>query len=618
MRLTGHGVDDSWTSFGQRRGIPGATLSGLDITRARIDCGGVADPGSYPSPPMSGSPPLPAKTSHGVAERSEGAHQTTTRDVYRGIPTTRSDERAHAGAAGEPPLFLSEASERGSYAFPRSDGPGTRSLPYPPALGQATSQPTAYMSGPETGATAHNQPGSLPPQAYPPTGHHGIGDAVQSTTPKPQRKAKGHVASACVPCKKAHLRTNKEGACVDVQHKKRGRPRLRDDSQTKYEGARFGSTVDSMRRPLSSSYGPGPPPPGMVYDDPLRRIQSYRVLKSQPAEATAPRFPERGLVSDTNVFSTPLSIATARTPEEPVAYLTIGLEFSKASSSFLSGVGRTSVAGLEFTHVLTPEERPRATRLQQQAQEEQTRKDPAYLPPIFSDRTDAVIQSLGFSPEEVARHPLPWLDTFAFLGDDGQVRQVSVRAGLASQNSIYFVVLLLSRVSRSSYPTPSPSLREMSGSFEVGLQSYSQPTPLSATFDSRQPRLSDSGYDSRQPGPPPSGPLNMLPTRSPGLSSSTYGVSPNRPEYPITPRTYQTPRTDVHAAARPSQAADYQILPLPRIRSPPVSASQHPEPLQGQPQLPSLPPPPPYQPREETSRMGIGGLLEHPGTTRSA
>jgi len=427
---------------------------------------------------------------------------------------------------------------------------------------------------------------------------------------------------------------------VDVQHKKRGRPRLRDDSQAKYEGARFGSSVDAMRRPLSSSvYGPGPPL-GMVYDDPLRRTQSYRVLKSQPAESLAPRFPERGLASDANIYPAPLSITTARVPEEPVAYLTIGLEFSKASPSFLSAIGRSTVAGLKFLGVLVAEERPRASRLQQQAQEEQTRKEPAYLPPIFNERSEAVMQSLGFTADEVSRYPLQWLDTFAFLGDDGQPRSIPVRAGLATRDSIYFVVMLLNRTPRPSYPTPSPSIRDMGGSFEPGLQLYSQPTPLSATFDPRQSRLGDPGFDLRQGGPP-SATLHMLTARSPGLSSA-YGVSPSRPDYPITPRTYQapTPRTEVHpVAGRPPQAAEYQLPPLPRIRSPPAGSSQQHDPShtqqhpqhqhhhqqhqqqqqQQQQQQPQQPPPlPPYLAREERPpRLGIGGLLDQPGPAKS-
>ncbi|KAL2175632.1 uncharacterized protein P884DRAFT_286392 [Thermothelomyces heterothallicus CBS 202.75] len=438
------------------------------------------------------------------------------------------------------------------------------------------------------------------------------------------------------PCSRC-VSTNKEAACVDVQHKKRGRPRLRDDGQARYEGSRFGSAADAMRRPLV--YDPGPRL-GMVHDDPVRRSQSYRVLKSQPAEPIAPRFLERGLASDANVYPAPLSIAPARAPEEPVAYLTIGLEFSRVSPSFLSAIGRSSVTGVDFANVLVAEDRPRASRLRQQAQEEQTRKDPAYLPPIFNERSEAVMQSLSFTPEQVSRYPLHWLDTFTFLGDDGHARPISVRAGLASRDSIYFVVLLLNRTSQPSYPTPSPSsLRDLGGSFDPGLQPYSQSTPPSATFDSRQSRLSDAGHhDPRQTAQPTGGSsLHMLPVRSPSLLSSPYGLSPGRADYPITPRAYQVPRTEAHPSGRPSQLADYQ-LPLPRIRSPPLGTSQQrdvpqtqqslpPPPAPPAPPPPHPPPPPaaaaaaaalpPYQAREERSRIEIGGLIEQPETRES-
>ena len=231
------------------------------------------------------------------------------------------------------------------------------------------------------------------------------------------------------------------------------------------------------------------------------------------------------------------------------------------------------------------------------------------------------MQSLGFSAEEVSRYPLQWLDSFTFLGDDGQARSMSVRAGLATRDSIYFVVLLLNRMHRPSYPTPSPSIRDMGGSFEPGLHLYSQPTPLSATFDPRQSRMSDPGYDPRQTEPP-SASLHMLTARSPGLSSA-YGASPSRPDYPITPRTYQAPRTEVHPSGRPPPpAAEYQLPPLPRIRSPPTgtSSQQLEQPHAPQPQQqPQQPPPLPqqYKSREERPRIGIGGLLEPPGPSRS-
>ncbi|KAK4039096.1 hypothetical protein C8A01DRAFT_16868 [Parachaetomium inaequale] len=206
MRPSGHRGDDSWTSFGQRRGLSDTARFGLDLTRTRAGSGGAAGPASYPSPPMSGTPPLPLKISHEVAERSQGTYQATTQDVYSSISTTQNEERTRAGVAGGPRPFLSDTPERAPYAFPRLDGPTARPLPYPQPLGQAATQPTAYLPGPGTGMVP-NHPGSLPPpEPYPPAAHHPVPDALQNTPPKPQRKTKGHVASACVPCKRAHLR----------------------------------------------------------------------------------------------------------------------------------------------------------------------------------------------------------------------------------------------------------------------------------------------------------------------------------------------------------------------------------------------------------------------------
>ncbi|KAL2133904.1 hypothetical protein VTI74DRAFT_1469 [Chaetomium olivicolor] len=624
MRISGNRGEDSWTSFIQRRGLPDPTRFDLDLTRTRADSGGVAGLRSYPSPPMSGSPPLSLKTSQEVAERSQGRYQATTQDVDSAIPTTQSGERTSIGLGSAPRPSFSGPADRPSYTFPQHEdsAASARPPPYPRQFSHATAQPAAYLPHPGI-ATASGQPGPLPaPQAYPAATHHSIPESIQLAPPKPQRKTKGHVASACVPCKKAHLRcdaerpcsrcisTNKEGSCVDVQHKKRGRPRLRDDNQAKYD-TRFGGGAEAMRRPLSSAYGPVSSL-GMVYDDPLRRTQSYRVLKSQPVESLAPRFPERGLASDANIYPAPLSITTGRVLEEPVAFLTIGLEFSRVSASFLSTVGRASVSGLKLVNVLVAEERTKASTLQQQAQEEQTRKEPTYLPPIFNDRSETVMQSLGFTPEEVSRYPLPWVDTLTFLGDDGQGRRLPIRAGLATRNSIYFVVLLLNRTPRSSYPTPSP--RDLgASSYDPALQPYpTQPTPLSATFDTRQSRLSDPGYDPRQAGPS-SGPLHMLTGRGPGLPPA-FGASSSRPDYPITPRTYQTPRSELQSTGRPPPP-EYQLLPLPRIRTPPGGTSQQFEatPPHQQQQHQSQPQQGPYLTRDERPRLGIGGLLEKPG-----
>ncbi len=333
---------------------------------------------------------------------------------------------------------------------------------------------------------------------------------------------------------------------------------------------------------------------GMAYDDNLRRT-SYRVLKSQPAEPIVPRFPERALASDSSVFPAPLSIPP-RAPE-PAAFLTLDLEFGIASSTFLDATGRGSVQGSRLVDTLSPADREKVAALQRQIQDERKRKDPTYLPPMFAKEVaNNVIQGLGFSSEEILRYPLEWQEYLTFLGQDGQARPFSARMGLAKLESIYFVVLLLNSQARAYlYPTPSPNPREITYAYPQAQQPYSQPTPVSATFDPRQPRPSESGYGARQVGP--GVPPPMMSGLSPGLQS-TYSASPGRTDYSHGP-PYQTPRSELMPGSRPPQGAGYQ---LPPIRSQQPSTSQQHE--------------MPYQAREERPRVDIGGLLDHPGPSK--
>ncbi|KAK3318529.1 hypothetical protein B0H66DRAFT_241949 [Apodospora peruviana] len=610
MQDLGYPRDDSRISLGHRRGLPDLARILLDLTWARADSESAARLESYPSPPMSGSPPLPPKASQEAAERNQG-YQTTTQDVYRGISTTQGDDRAQAVNPSPSRGFAPPVGERIPYGFHHQEGPMPRPLSYSQQIGQVVPQPP-YLPAPGAAAGSTTRP--LPgPQAYPSSALHPTQESLHQTSSKAQRKTKGHVASACVPCKKAHLRCDaqrpcsrclsngKEEACVDVQHKKRGRPRLRDDrGEIKYDSARFGSAPDPMRRQISSFYAPGTgvSSMGMAYDDNLRRTQSYRVLKSQPAEPNIPRFPERGSASDANIFPAPLSIST-RIPE-PAAFLTVDLEFSKASSPFHDAVGRTSIIGLKLVDLVVPQDREKASNLERRMQDEQKRRAPTYLPPIFGkEKEDQVMQTLGFSSEEISRYTLDWHEYLNFLGQDGQARQIPVRMGLAMRDSIYFVVLVLNLATRSfQYPTPSPNPRDITYSYQPVQQAYSQPTPVSATFDPRQARLGDSGYGTRQLAQP-GAPSQAMTGLSPGLPSS-YSASPNRPDYGGGTSPYQIPRSELHPVGRPSQAPGYQLPPI-RSQQPSVPQQQE----------------SPYQAREERSRVDIGGLLDRPDTLKS-
>ncbi|KAK0735700.1 hypothetical protein B0T21DRAFT_384485 [Apiosordaria backusii] len=205
-----HPGDDSWTPLGQRRGISDLARSALslDLHWVRADTESAARQRSYPSPPMSGSPSIPPKLSQEAAERAQGSYQPITQDVYRGIPTTQSHERTQAGSVTGPSRqFLADPPERATYSFPQhSERPAPQSLPYTHLPVQIGGQPgPAYLPIPGTGSTVGPSGQLAASQTYPPALHSQVQEPLQHSSPK-ARKTKGHVASACVPCKKAHLR----------------------------------------------------------------------------------------------------------------------------------------------------------------------------------------------------------------------------------------------------------------------------------------------------------------------------------------------------------------------------------------------------------------------------
>ncbi|PKS08981.1 hypothetical protein jhhlp_003594 [Lomentospora prolificans] len=573
---------------------------------------------------MSGSPPLPPKTRSEAGDRSQGhgpyplppqQHQHP-RDVYRGHPRHQShpeDVRVQLPTTlpPPPPSIRSypqplETSDRMGYYRP-AEPPLPRRLSFPPPgpshLPQPHQQPVYPPAPPATGAS----------QSYAPSTQASTPAATSFEPPRPARKAKGHVASACVPCKKAHLRCDaqrpcsrclmngKEDSCIDVQHKKRGRPRLRDDRDARFDGSRFTAGQDTgLRRPL------GAYPGGSIlsgYEATLRRNSpSHRVLKSQPSESTASRYIERALPSDASVYpATPLSVTTR--PPEPVAYLTMELEIVKASTSFLEVVGIQSLKGRALYDVVLPAERDRVDGYKRQLHDDRARQEPRYLPPIFNKHeSERVIQALGFGAEDFSRIPLDRPGHLTFLAVDGQQRSLSFQFGLTKVESIYVVVLRLNVASRYPYPSPSPHSRDtMAAGYPYQTQaaphhqqqqSYLQHTPVSATFDPHRPRFEQSPQVGRPVTAPPGN--QLLSGLSPGVPA--YSPSSGRPEYAAGPSSYQIPRSELTSTSRTPQAPSFQLPPI-RAHPQPTTATLNDAPL----------------PRDERpNRVDIGGLIDRP------
>lgn len=206
MQTPNRGIDQSFIPLSQRRGRSDQAAGALNLTWARVEeeeCA-LRSTRAYPSPPMSGSPPRPLKPNQEVAGRGQGGFQTPTHDVYRAGPTVSGGEY-QAAPPLPPPLpitarrpFAAETSERVPYPYRRPEDTLSRPIPYPPPAGQMMPQPQYSLppvAGPGLGPAPYSIPTNPPISENPPF-----------TSPKSQRKTKGHVASACVPCKRAHLR----------------------------------------------------------------------------------------------------------------------------------------------------------------------------------------------------------------------------------------------------------------------------------------------------------------------------------------------------------------------------------------------------------------------------
>lgn len=157
---------------------------------------------AYPSPPMSGSLPpssAGAPTASNPSQNRDTRQISNTQDGSRGLGHNLLSRESPSPALTAGPsaqVYQPDVSNMGPYAFRRPEAPSGRPLSYPQGLGPGAPQ-HQYM---------HPSPG-ISTVSYPLTARPQTMEHPPYTSPKSQRKTKGHVASACVPCKKAHLRS---------------------------------------------------------------------------------------------------------------------------------------------------------------------------------------------------------------------------------------------------------------------------------------------------------------------------------------------------------------------------------------------------------------------------
>ncbi|KAI9052830.1 hypothetical protein LZ554_003103 [Drepanopeziza brunnea f. sp. 'monogermtubi'] len=558
---------------------------------------------------MSGSPPLPPRRNLESSDRGHGSYGSGGQDVYRGLQTPQMDHMEPRGA----PLRGYMPEQPPSMLYPvqyRPEQMGPTQAQYQQALPQVPPQPQQHH-----GYAPHPQ--ALQP--FPAPDGQPVMEAPGFESPKQQRKTKGHVASACVPCKRAHLRCDaqrpcsrclsngKEETCIDVQHKKRGRPRLRDERESRYEavGAGYPPPVDHlMRRPLSMYPSTDPAP----FADTLQRPGSYRVLKSHGGlmggGPMGPRYTDHASSADANMYGgahVPPRMTSSFEP--PCAYLTMEMQFAKTTQSFGETIGVQSIQSRRLQDLVSANDRNKVACLQKDLEEERRGREPNYLPPIYLTKfeEDHVIQTIGFGPEDIGSLRIDRQEMFTFQAPDGQQRTFQVRLGLGKRESTYFIVLLLvlpSTPQMYHQPSLSPYSRESRDAqygHQTSQQGY-QPTPNAPPF------VSTSGFSGD-----PRDEMTVYRANGPLGPGASFAQPAPRSDYPQGPAPYQAPRSELPHA--PVQA---QVQPQPQLSQ--LSHGLQLPPIRDQ--RGELLPSPMRRRDDRSGRVDIGGLLEQPGSDR--
>ncbi|PTB80406.1 hypothetical protein M440DRAFT_1125210 [Trichoderma longibrachiatum ATCC 18648] len=637
---------------GHPRAYPNPARCAFDLSWGRKELSTEESAGrsrAYPSPPMSGSPPLPLRTAHEAGSRGESQSYYAPRllEGLRGgpapAPPTSHRDQASPITRSYPP----EPTTRSPYAYPRPEDTG-RTVPYPPQHHHG--MPQGIPAAPYFNSASSNL------EAYPVPDRPQAAEPQPLTSPKTQRKTKGHVASACVPCKKAHLRCDaqrpcsrclgngKEDACVDVQHKKRGRPRLRDERDARFDPTRYSHHQEApSRRPLSIF----PSGAGIIspYEDSLRRPSSFRPLDTPTTDAASRSYQERSTAPEPAHYNS--SYASTQHAMEPLAYLSMDFDIVKASPLFMEVVHASNPMGNKLSDIVTPHQASFLSSLQNQLIEEQRLHEPNYLPPMLG-RLDLAIKEFGFTSQDAAKFRLNHLEFFGFVGYDGYTRTFPLRFGLAKEGSFYFVVFMLSLQHHPQLPPPlqsqqqtpqtqqpqdqrhqqhsqqqqapqqqqqqQPQQRQQQQQYPLHShqRQHSQPAPYT------QPTQHLRGSTGAYPHPPPSHQPSYG-DRSSASATDTY-------RHRLSEGSIRSPR--IPAASSASTSSDIQSYSQSQYSGPSYQAPQSERVATSRPatqpsyQLPPIRAPLDHRPvtreigwpiGERSRRVDIGGLLEQPG-----
>lgn len=322
-----------------------------------------------------------------------------------------------------------------------------------------------------------------------------------------------------------------------MQHKKRGRPRLRDDREF--------SRTDQPSQIL----GAVPASIAETYRHPFSALHSQRT-------SDAPRFPGTpGEEHDPNSNSEPVPSTNgsqhgnlggvAASPYVPgpnpayhtlpVAFLNLDLVIEKSNRAFQDLVSFLGdVRGKHLGDILEARQNDSLQRLRNELRDERDEREPTYMAPITpvgQDPMRPVMESLADRDvDQVSRGFTDRPMYLSFRTPNGQYQSLQVQIRLA-KTSLYFVTLVVRSPPRISGPplltqhfappTPSQTSQTMSAPLTAGVRDF---TPHQARPASSTSSAPNSPYFN----------FSTVRTSLPTFSPSSYGSSPSYGYSPTT------------------------------------------------------------------------------------
>lgn len=375
---------------------------------------------------------------------------------------------------------------------------------------------------------------------------------------------------------------------MDVEHKKRGRPRIRPH-ETRQDVARASGRG---QRPL---IGPGAftARPGPAVAPPFTgRPLASRGLELAPSRAVPPGLFESVTPGPLPTVPRPIEASTGFVPppasssavhEPALAYLQMDLMLAKATEPFCYSL-RANHAYFEGRPILDRVARSdwnKIQRLKSALQEEQEVRDPVYLPPIFGGTlAEDLLHVQDINLADLTQGSREHMEDLTFVLPDGQLKPMRTRFQLARM-SVYFVIMLLMpegspRQPFSEFATPS---QQPNFPGRPGAPLYGEPSrPGLSPGGLGEPAISSPYYMARPPGPvgrrpdQPPGPAEALGPHTPGLEAQRPGPPPTS-EYPA-----ELQLAPIRSPAQPSPG---DARPVPKRPAPEGEGEEREEAEQG-------------------------------------